>query len=72
LLFGKKHRKNWPCGSSQIQPHDVVGATLWLELKAGARIGAGTDTVTEGVGVAIRAENRGHLGRPIPLTHLFL
>jgi hypothetical protein len=49
-----------------------VGATLWLELKAGARIGAGADTVTEGVGVAIRAENRGHLGRPIPLTHLFL
>ena len=23
--------------SSQIQPHDIVGATHWLELKAGTR-----------------------------------
>ena len=54
-----------PCVSSQIQPHDVVGATDWLKLRAGATKGADADTVTEGVGVAIRAENRGNLSRGI-------
>jgi len=53
LLFGKKYRENWPCVSIQIQPHDVVGATDWLKLRAGAMKGADADTVTEGVGVAI-------------------
>ena len=72
LLFGKRYRKNWPCVSSQIQPHDVVGATDWLKLRAEAMKGADADTVTGGLDLAIRAENRGHLGRPIPLTHLFV
>ena len=51
LLFGKKCRKNWPCVSSRLQfrPHDVVGATHWLELKAGARESAGAETVTGGL-----------------------
>ena len=35
--------------SIQIQPHDVVGANHWLELKAGARISAGAETVTGGL-----------------------
>ena len=43
--------------SKQIQPHDVVGATDWLKLRAcppvlwraGARIGAGAETVTGGL-----------------------
>ena len=65
LLFGKRYRKNWPCVSSQIQPHDVVGATHWLELKAGARIGEGAETVTGGLDLVRRAENRGNLGRSI-------
>jgi len=65
LLFGKKYRENWPCVSTQIQPHDVVGATDWLKLKAGATKGSDADTVTEGVGVAIREENRGNLSRGI-------
>ena len=56
LLFGKRYRKNWPCVSSQIQPHDVVGATHWLELKAGARIGAGAETVIGGFDLVRRAE----------------
>jgi hypothetical protein len=80
LFFGKKYRKNWPCVSNQIQPHDVVGATDWLKLRAyppalwraGATKGAGAETVTGGLDLAIRAENRGHLGSPIPLTHLFV
>ena len=41
--------------SSQIQPHDVVEATHWLELRAGARKGA---TVPEGLDLAGRAGNR--------------
>ena len=32
--------------SSQIQPHDVVGATHWPKLRAGARKGADAETVT--------------------------
>ena len=66
LLSGKKYRKNWPCVSSQIQPHDVVGATHWLELKAWARKSAGAETVTGGLDLARRAENRGNLGSPFP------
>jgi len=57
--------------SSQIQPHDVVGATHWLELKAGARIGAGAETVTGGLYLARRAKNPRNLGRTIPCTRLF-
>jgi hypothetical protein len=48
LLFGKKYRENGPCESTQIQPHDVVGATDWLKLKAVAMKGADADTVTGG------------------------
>jgi len=44
--------------SRPIQPHDVVKATDWLKIRAEAMKGADADTVTEGVGVAIRAENR--------------
>jgi hypothetical protein len=51
--------------SIQIRPHDVVGATHRLKLRAEARKGADAETVTEGVGVAIRAENRGNLSRGI-------
>jgi hypothetical protein len=35
-------------------------------------IGAGAETVTGGLDLARRAENRGNLGRSILLTHLFL
>ena len=66
LLFGKKYRKNWPCVSSKIHPHDVVGATLWLKLRAGAMKGADAETVTGGLDLARRAENRGNLRRSIP------
>ena len=52
--------------SSQIQPHDVVGATHWLKLRAGARKGADAETVTGGLDLARRAENRGNLGKAIP------
>ena len=52
--------------SSQIQPHDVVGATHWLKLRAGARKGADTETVTGGLDLARRAENRKNLGKVIP------
>ena len=52
--------------SSQIQPHDVVGATHWIELKAGARKGADVETVTGGLDLARRAENPRNLGRAIP------
>ena len=52
--------------SSQIQPHDVVGATHWLQLKAGAMKGADAEMVTGGLDLARRAENRGILGRSIP------
>ena len=52
--------------SSQIQPHDVVGATHWLELKAGARKGADAAKVPEGLDFARGAGNRGNLGRAIP------
>ena len=34
------------CVSSLIQPHDVVGATHWPKLRAGARKGADAETVT--------------------------
>ncbi len=44
----------------------IVGATHWLELKAGARIGAGAETVFRGLDNAGRAENRGNVGRPFP------
>ena len=44
----------------------IVGATHWLELKAGARIGAGAETVTGGLDLVRRAENRGNLRRSIP------
>ena len=63
---GKEYRKNWPCVSSQIQPNDVVGATHWLELKAGARKGADAETVTGGLDLARRAKNPRNLGRAIP------
>ena len=43
----------------------IVGATHWLELKAGARIGVGAVTVTGGLDLVRRAENRGNLGRSI-------
>ena len=46
LLSGKKYRKNWPCVSSQIQPHDVEGAPCGPKLRAGDRKGADTGTVT--------------------------
>jgi len=49
LLFGKKYRKNLPCVSRPIQPHDVVKATDWLKIRAEAMKGADADTVTEGV-----------------------
>jgi hypothetical protein len=52
--------------SSQIQPHDVVGAIHWLKLKAGARKGADAETVTGGLDLARRSENRGNLGKAIP------
>ena len=59
--------------SNQIQPHDVVGATHWLKLKAcppvlwraGARKGADAETATGGLDLARRAENRGNLGKAI-------
>jgi hypothetical protein len=54
-----------PCVSNQIQPHNVVGATHWFELKAGTRIGAGAETVTGGLDLVKRAENRENLGRSI-------
>jgi hypothetical protein len=44
--------------SSQIQPHDVVGATLWLKLRAGAMKGVDAETLTGGLDLARRAENR--------------
>jgi len=58
--------------SNQIQALDVVGATQWLKLRAEARNGTDAETVTRGLDLAIWVENRGHLGRPIPLTPLFL
>ena len=51
--------------SSHIQLHDVVGATHWLKLRAGAMKGADDDTVSEGIGVDIRKENSGNLNRGI-------
>ena len=54
--------------SSQIQLHDVVRATHWLKLRAclpvlwraEARKGADAETVTGGLDLARRAENRGN------------
>ena len=34
---GKEYRRNWPCVSSQIRPHDVVGVACGLKLRAGGR-----------------------------------
>ncbi len=65
-FLGKEYGKNWRCVSSQIQPHDVVGAAHWLKLRAGARKGADAETVPGGLKLARRAENRGNLGRAIP------
>jgi len=55
--------------SSHIQPHDVVGATHWLKLRAcplvlwraGARKGSDAETVTGGLDLARSAENRGNI-----------
>ena len=63
---GKEHRRNWPCVSIQIRPHDVVGVTHWLKLRVGARKGADAETVTGGLDLARKAENRGNLGKAIP------
>ncbi len=57
--------------SSQIQPHDVVGATLWLKLRAGAMKGVDAETLTGGLDLAVRAESRENLGIAIPCTRLF-
>ena len=43
-----------------------MGATHWLELKAGARKGADAEMVTGGLDLARRVENRGNLGKAIP------
>ena len=52
--------------SIQIRPHDVVGATHRLKLRAEARKGANAAAVPEGLDLARRAENRGNLGKAIP------
>ena len=52
--------------SRQIQPHDVVGATHWLKLRAWAREGAEAETATGGLDLVRRAENRGNLGKAMP------
>jgi hypothetical protein len=62
----KKYRRNKPCVSSQIQLYNVVRATPWLKLRAclpvlwraGARKGADAETVTGGLDLTRRAENR--------------
>ena len=46
----------------------IVEATGWLKMRAGARKGADARTVTEGLDLAKRRENRGNLGRVIPWT----
>ena len=53
--------------SSQIQPHDVVGATHRLKLRAGARKGADAEMVTGGLDLARRAKNR----RPLDTRGLY-
>ena len=62
----KEYRRNWPRVSIQIRPHDVVGATHRLKLRAEARKGADAATMPEGLDLARRAENRGNLGKAIP------
>jgi len=57
--------------SRLIQPHDVVEATRWLKLRSEARKGAEGKTVNLGLDHAVRAENRGNLGRAISWTHMF-
>jgi hypothetical protein len=52
--------------SRQIQPHDVVEATLWMKLRARNRQGGGARMVTEGFDFTRRREIQGNVGRAIP------
>jgi len=56
-----EYTKNWPCVSSQIRSHDVVGVSYGLKLRTGAMKGADAETLTGGLDLARRAENRGNL-----------
>jgi hypothetical protein len=64
-FFGRGHKGNLHCVSSEISPQDVVGTTCWLKLRAGATKEADAKAVTRGVNLAGRAGNRGNLDRTI-------